>query len=78
MLQQPLCAVLLDQLLGICSQEWTFMKELTAAFPQGPTAISVSSHPTLSMLSPLLYKLLTKVLKVEVDGTPSGKALKLI
>ena len=38
--------------------------------------MSASCYPTLSMLNPLLYKLLEKVLKVEEDDTVSEKALK--
>ena len=84
MLQQPLCAVLLDQPRGVRyllpdSEEWTIIEELIAVlkpFHRATTAMSASSYPTLSMLSPLLYKLLEKVLRVEEDDTPSGKALK--
>ena len=38
--------------------------------------MSASSYPTLSMLSPLLYKLHDRVLQVKEDDTPSVKALK--
>ena len=83
-LQQPLCAVLLDQPREVRyllpgSEEWTIIEELIAVlkpFHRATTAMSASSYPTLSMLSPLLYKLIQKVLKVGEDDTPSGKALK--
>ena len=82
-LQQPLCAVLLDQPREVRyllpdSEEWTIIEELIAVlkpFHTATTAMSASSYPTLSMLSPLLYKLHDRILKVK-DNTPSGKALK--
>ena len=84
MLQQPLRAVLLDQLREVryllpASEKWTIIEELITVlkpFHRATTAISASSYPTLSMLSPLQYKLLEKVLKTREDGTSSGKALK--
>ena len=79
MLQQPLCAVLLDQPREVRyllpdSEEWTNIEELIAVlktFHRATTAMSASSYPTLSMLSSLLYKLLEKVLKAKEDDTES-------
>ena len=67
-LQQPLCAVLLDQPHDVRyllpdSEEWTIIEELITIlkpFHRATTAMSTLSHPTLSMLSPLLYKLLER------------------
>lgn len=61
------------------SEEWTIIEELIAVlkpFHRATTAMSASSYPILSMLSPLLYKLHDRVLQVKEDDTPSGKALK--
>ena len=84
MLQQPLCAVLLDQphkvrYLLPGSDDWTITEELIAvlkAFHRTTTAMSAPSYPMLSMLSSLLYKLTEKVLKVKEEDTPSGKGHK--
>lgn len=83
-LQQPLHAVLLAQPREVRyllpgSDEWTVIEELIAVlkpFHRATTAMSASSYPTMSMLSPLLYKLTEKVLKVGKEHTSSGKALK--
>lgn len=60
------------------SEEWAIIEEIICVlkpFHRATTAMSASSYPTLSMLSPLLYKLLDIVLKVK-DDTPSCKHLK--
>ena len=60
-------------------EDWTIIEELTGVlkpFHRATTAMSASSYPTLSMLSPLLYKLLDVALKVDGGDTPSGKHLK--
>lgn len=80
-LQQALCAVLLDQPREVRyllpdSEEWTIIEELIAVLKPFHRATTAMSASTLSMLSPLLYKLIEKVLKVEEDDTPSGKAFK--
>ena len=49
---------------------------LIKPFHRATTAISASSYPTLSMLSPPLYKLSEKVLKVVKEDTPLRKAFK--
>ena len=82
--QQPLCAVLLEKPHEIRyllpdGEGWMIIEELIGVlkpFHRATTAISALSHPTLSMLSPLLYKLLDIVLKVDERDTPSGKHLK--
>ena len=65
--QACLCAVLLDEKdrskrsLLPDTHEWTLIEELIAVlepFVKATTAMSGSSYPTVSMLSPLLYKLL--------------------
>ena len=80
-LQQPLCAVLLEKPCEIRyllpdGEEWTIIEEVLTVlkpFHRATTAMSASSYPTLSMLSPLLYKLLNIVLKVDENDTNSGK-----
>ena len=82
--QQPLCAVLLEnpheiRYLLHDGEGWMIIEELIGVlkpFHRATTAISALSHPTLSMLGPLSYKLLDIVLKVDERDTPSGKHLK--
>ena len=81
-LQQALCAVLLDQPREVRyllpdSEEWTIIEELIDVlkpFHRTTTAMSASSYPTLSMLSPLLYKRYSRWEKMTHNqGKPSKK-----
>ena len=59
------------------SEERTITEELNCVlkpFHRTTTAMSAALYPTLSILSPVLYKLLDIVFKVKED-TPSGKQL---
>ena len=81
-LQQSLCAVLLDKPREVRSllpdgDEWNIIEEVLEVlkpFHRATTTMSASSYPTVSMLSPLLYKLKFLVLKVsEEDSQTTNK-----
>ena len=83
-LQQSLCAVLLDKPREVRSllpggDEWNIIEEVLEVlkpFHRATTTMSASSHPTVSMLSPLLYKLKFLVLKVSEEDSQTTKQLK--
>ena len=77
--QQFLCAVLLDKPREVHSllpdgDEWNIIEEVLEVLK--PFHRATTTYPTVSMLSPLLYKLKFLVLKVSEEDSQATKQLK--
>ena len=61
------------------SGDWEVVEmlaDLLKPFQQATTVMGAVRYPTLSTVKPLLYKLLTKTLKITDDDCPTAKAVK--
>ena len=80
--QTAISAVLIegkDSHLMLESGDWEVVEmlaDLLKPFQQATTVMGAVRYPTLSTVKPLLYKLLTKTLKITDDDCPTAKAVK--
>ena len=83
-LQQSLCAALLDKPHEVWSllpdvEEWTITEELLDVmkpFHKATKTMNASLYPTLNMLSPLLYQLKVRVLRISENDYVTAKQFK--
>ena len=68
-----------DRYLMLESGDWEVVEtlvDLLKPFQQATTVMGAVRYPTLSTVKPLLYKLLTKILKITDGDCPTAKAGK--